>query len=376
MIDLTNREQVFPVLQEGVLFLNHAGTSPIPRPTADLMQQQIEEHASQFTTSRAVWSRRMSDAVSAMAELIGAPNDSIALMPNTTTAVATVANGLSLQEGDRVVGLEGEYPANVYPWRRLEQSGVSYIQIPARDDRFDYEEIESALSPPTKVLAVSSVMFASGLRLDLSRLGEMCRKQDVFLFVDAIQSLGAFEMNVVESKIDFLATGSQKWMLGPMGAGFLYVRPEVLDRVKVTVQGADSMIPETPYLDYESKRLKPGARRFQGGTIALVTALGLGRSVRLLLDYGIADIQQRIQVLTDILVEGLTAKGYACHSPRGEGEGSGIVMFTHPRLSPGEVAQRLQDRNIVAIEREGRLRLSPHFYLVEEEMERVVDAAP
>ena len=376
MIDLPNREEIFPLLREGILFLNHAGTSPLPRPTADAMQQQIEEHATRFTSFRAVWSQRMQEAVNSMAELIGAPSDSIALMPNTTTAVATIANGLSLQQGDRVVGLEGEYPANVYPWRRFENIGVEYVQIPVRNNRFDYDDIESALSPPTRVLTVSSVGFASGLRLDLARLGEMCRRLGVYLFVDAIQSLGALGLNVIESKIDFLATGSQKWLLGPPGAGFLYIRPDVIDYLEVTAQGADSMIPETPYLDYGGKRLKPGARRFQGGTIALATHLGLGRSVRLLLDCGIKEIEERIKLLTDILVQGLTAKGYVCHSPRGEDAWSGIVTFTHPRFSPEEIAQQLQEERIVATEREGRLRLSPHFYLLEAEMERVIEAAP
>ena len=376
MIDLPNREEIFPLLREGILFLNHAGTSPLPRPTADAMQQQIEEHATRFTSFRAVWSQRMQEAVNSMAELIGAPSDSIALMPNTTTAVATIANGLSLQQGDRVVGLEGEYPANVYPWRRFANIDVEYIQIPVRNNRFDYDDIESALSPPTRVLTVSSVGFASGLRLDLARLGEMCRRLGVYLFVDAIQSLGALGLNVIESKIDFLATGSQKWLLGPPGAGFLYIRPDVIDYLEVTAQGADSMIPETPYLDYGGKRLKPGARRFQGGTIALATHLGLGRSVRLLLDCGIKEIEERIKLLTDILVQGLTAKGYVCHSPRGEDAWSGIVTFTHPRFSPEEIAQQLQEERIVATEREGRLRLSPHFYLLEAEMERVIEAAP
>ena len=374
MMDLSDRERIFPTLRDGELFLNHAGTSPIPRPTAEAMQRQIEEHATCFLQARGEWAERMRETVADIAELIGSDRGSIALMPNTTTAVALIANGLGLEAGDRVVGLAGEYPANVYPWRRLRRFGIQYVQLPAHNERFDYEEIEAALAPPTKVLTVSSVGFASGLRLDLVRLGEMCRKRDVLFFVDAIQGLGAFELDVAECHIDFLACGSQKWLLGPPGAGFLYIRPEVLDRVEVTIQGADSMTPETPYLDYDNKRLKPGARRFQGGTIALATNLGLGRSVRLLLDFGIAHIAKRIKLLTDVLVEGLQAKGYVCHSPRGEGEWSGIVVFTHPNLPPSTAVQRLQEEKIIAVEREGRLRLSPHFYFVEEEMKRVVAA--
>jgi len=356
----------------GFVYLNHAGVSPLPRRCAEAMRRIVEGNRVLSPESYGHAMARLKECREAVARMLNVTPDEIALSRNTTEGINWVANGLPWKPGDRVVSINREYPANIYPWMRLKNRGVELHLIDPVDERVSLEAISQALTPSTRLLTLSFVEFASGFRFDLEAVGNLCRERGVLFLVDLIQGMGVFPLDLKRCRVDFAAGGGQKWLLGPQGAGFFYYARERLETLEVTCAGASSVVRWTPYTDYDYT-LPEQAKRFEYGTPATLPLAGMGISVNLLLEAGMENVRDRIRLLTDILVDGLTHKGYRCHSPRGEGEWSGIVSFTHPARPSASVVNELLGRDIWAVEREGRIRLTPHFYQTDGEMKRVVE---
>ncbi len=377
MIELEDREHLFPGVAGGRLFLNHCGIAPLTGPAARAFAAYAEQGVSVGPDVYRLWWREMQRTRALVAELIGARQPSeIAFMRNTTMGIATVANGLRLKPGDRVVGFEGDYPANVYPWRRLESRGAEYVLAPAPNGLPDLEAFERIVrAGRTRAVAVSSACFWSGARAPLAEISRITHDAGAVLFVDAIQTLGAFALDVKALDIDFLAAGAHKWLMSGQGVGFLYVNAERLDDLDVTMVGADSVAPAVPFLDYHG-RLSKDAGRFEEGTLPTANLLALGASLELYLRLGLDRIEAQVRANADILAAGLVERGYELVAPRGEDTSSGIVASRHPRHAPNDVVAAFAGQGITCIEREGYLRMAPHFYQTEEEMRRVVEALP
>jgi selenocysteine lyase/cysteine desulfurase len=296
----------------------------------------------------------------------------VALSRNTTDGINWVANGLPWEKGDRIVTINNEYPANMYPWMRLEQKGVELHLIEPVDHRVTLEQVEAALTSNTRLLTISFVAFSTGFRANLPALGALCKEKNVLLFVDLIQGMGVFPLDLKNWGVTFASGGAQKWLLGPPGAGFFYCAQENLDLLEVTMTGADCVQTILPYTDYDLT-LRDDAVRFEYGTHAMLPQVGMQASLSLLLDAGMENTEACVKTSSDILVDGAKRKGYTCLSPRNDDEWSGIVILSHPTQSPETIVNQLKSKNIWAMEREGHIRLAPHFYHTEEEMKQVVD---
>ncbi|MCS7033801.1 MAG: aminotransferase class V-fold PLP-dependent enzyme [Phycisphaerae bacterium] len=372
----------FPVLGRWV-FLNHAGVSPLPRCAADA----IRRYAGAFEAEAYLGGWVMTEYASCrqtLARLINADVSEIALLKNTAEAISTVAFGLEWRAGDRIVTAAVEYPANIYPWLEVaRRHGVEVVMIPERDRAdgsraVDPDELLAAAEHPAcRLIALSHVQFASGQRMPVAEIGAWCRQRGKLLCVDAIQSLGAIPVDVRAMNIDFLAAGSQKWTLGPMGAGVVYIRRELCDLIRPLAVGAYSVIDPENYgkIDYT---LQPDCRRHESGTPGLPSLLGWKASIQMLLSAGIARVEARIGQLTSHLVDGLRARGYRICSPREGLMWSGIVSFLPPgEVDPAATARRLREQHrIELVVREGRLRASPHFYNTIDEMDQLIEALP
>lgn len=365
------RSQFVPV-RDGRIFLNHAGVSPMSDYTANAMKTAINGFQGMTPKEWLANEEGISRCRRALSTMLNVPVSDLALTRNTTDGVNWVANGLTWKQGDRVVSINGEYPTNHYPWLRLKSKGVEFHLIEPVQHRVTIDQIEEALTPNTRALAVSWVQFVSGFRIDLETVGKLCEEKGVLLVVDVIQGMGALPLDLQKCRVSFASGGAQKWMIGPQGAGFFYCPKRNLDLLEPVHVGADSVVNVVPYLNYDFT-LKPDARRFEYSTLPAITLIGFGAAAEFLLNAGMGNVGQRIKLLTDILVAGLAAKGWICHSPRGENEWSGIVSFTHPTISIDDACQRLMSIGAFAREREGMLRLAPHFYLTEDEMQNVVD---
>ncbi len=353
-------------------YLDHAAVSPLTAPAREVVRRWMNESTEHGIASAAGWYRRVEEVRQLGARLIGADEDELALVHNTTAGIGIVAEGFPWQEGDNVVTLANEFPSNLYPWMNLESRGVQTRRVAVDHGRVDLDRIADSCDERTRIVAASWVGFASGWRCDVAALAAMAHDQGALLFLDAIQGVGVFPLDVNKAGVDFLAADGHKWMLGPEGAGFLYIRRAHLDLVHATGVGWHSVVHDGQF-DRIELELKPSASRFEGGTENVVGVLALGASLELLESCGIDQIGERVLGITDYACQQLAAAGATIESPREGDHRSGIVSFTWP----GDMAllrRRLLDDGVVVSHRCGCLRISPHAYNNEADIERLVAA--
>lgn len=352
------------------VYLNHAGTSPLPRRSAQRMAEFAEVSS---RTGDRVWPERMREAErvrTLAARLLGAARShEVAFTENTSSALSMVAEGLDWKPGDNVVGAALEFPSNVYPWMSLAARGVEYRQAEERGGRIDPEDLLALVDERTRMLALSWVQYASGFRSDLAHLGRACRERGVLFVVDVIQGLGALRIDVERDLVDVAAASTHKWLLGAEGLGLLYVSDRVVDRLRPVRSGWRSMRDQTRWTEYDLN-WNDGAKRFESGTFNIYGIAALGGSLDLLYEAGIEAIEQRVLALADRAARGLADLGFTIVSSRQPSETSGIIAATHPDLNPSHLARRLAGKDIIAAARAGRFRISAHFYNTEEEIDR------
>jgi selenocysteine lyase/cysteine desulfurase len=363
----------FPLLSE-VTYLEHSATGPLSLP---VRQAAAEALAMQAEGSRGV--PRLQAEVPVLkdkiARLIGASPREIALVRNTAEGLSIVAGGIRWREGDCVVTDNIEFPANVYPWLNLEaRFGVTTTLVPARDGRVRADDLVAACQARTRVVAVSFVQFSNGYRTDLDRLGAFCRERGIFLCVDGIQGLGALPLDVSKTPVDFLSCGGHKWLLGPLGLGFLYLRRELQAQLWPVEVGHHSVLQDQEHYTSYNLTFRDDAEKFEASVPNFVGVFGLSRSLDLFHSVGQAAITGRILALTDRLCEGLVQSGYRLLSPREPEEKSGAVTFVSARHGSKELHERLREARIIVSLREGAIRVSPHFYNTEDEIDRLLAA--
>ena len=365
----------FPVT-ETYIYMNHAGVAPLSRRVREAMAGFIEDATVNGAVNAEDWAETAEVCRCAAAQLINADPTEIAFMKNTTQGILIAANGIDWQEGDNVVTTAVEFPANVYPWWRLEERyGVQTRMVPERDGRISIEDIAAAIDGRTRALTISHVEFASGFRNDIQALGELCREHNIWFIVDAIQSLGAIEVDVKSCNVDILAADGHKWLLAPEGAAIFYCADEKREQLINTNIGWASVVNPRDFLDYDLTQ-KPDATRFEEGSYNSVGLYGLNAAIDLLLDIGIATIETHILELTAGLIAGLEAKGYRVITPKKDLERAGIVIFESAQRTPAEIYEMLHAENIITAERGSGVRVSPHFYNTTSEVERLLEVLP
>jgi cysteine desulfurase/selenocysteine lyase len=362
----------FPVTRKWAFF-DHAAVAPIPDTAAGEMAryaQVVGEHGIAAVAELVAGTNRVRTLA---AQLINAPDvNDVCFVPNTTVGIGLIAEGFPWQAGENVVLAAEEYPSNQYPWLNLQARGVEVRRVPSRGNRVSVDDIAAAMDAKTRVLSASAVQFASGFRADLDALGELCRSRGVFFFVDAIQALGVFPIDVQKTPIDALAADGHKWMLAPEGAGFGYIRREWVDRLHPIGVGAHSVVRPFEYSTIDFT-LKPHAGRWEGGALNVPGLWALGASLDLLLTAGIPNVAARVLELTDYLCERVKAVGCEVFSCRDGDAGSGIVSFTKPGADQKAV-KRCRDAGVIINCRADRLRASPHCYNTRDEIDRLVAA--
>lgn len=370
--DIAPVRELFPNL-ESVTFFNHGSIAPLSTRVIAAMNRVISAQAG-GTIGRSIWRSTIAPMRMRAAQLINAEPDEIAILRNTVEGISTVAAGIVWEPGDNIICNDLEFPANVYPWWNLkERFGVETIMVPHRDRRIFVDDIVEAVNERTRLVTISSVQFFHGYRVDLDRLGAFCRENSIFLHVDGIQGVGPLVMDVKRSNVDFLACGGHKWLLGPIGAGFLYIRKELIPELWASEPGHLGVKQNiSQYRDY-NLTFRESADKFEGGVHNYIGVGGLAESLKLFLEVGPKEISERILYLTDMLCEGILAKGFRLISHRGDDEKSGTVAFDHEQLASEAIYHRLLDAGIFVTISEGAIRVAPHFYNTTEEIERIID---
>ena len=358
------------------VYLNHASTGPLPVRTQRTLDTWTVRRGEPWQISDEMEFEVMARARDLAARLIGAAAEEIALTPNTSHGINIAARCLPLRAGDVVVSPDREFPANVYPWMALAREGILYERIPWTSSGLpDESEILAALDRPrVKVLTLSWVSFATGYTFDLARVGRACRDRGIYFVVDAIQGVGARPLDVHECHIDILACGGQKWVLSPWGTGFAYVRRELARQLEprevgwLAVRGSSDF---NRLVDYDLSWYDD-ARRFEVGTLAYQDLAAFSASVELLLEIGIACVATHVGNLIDQMIARMHADGVEIVTPEEPALRAGILTV-RPRHAE-RVNERLARAGIVCSLREGAIRLSPHMYSTEEEIDRAMDA--
>ena len=359
------REQ-FPVT-ERLVYLNHAGIAPLCRRSAEAMRSLAQDALEFGSEHYQKWMDTYQGIRVATARLINANPSEIAIVKNTSEGIATIATGIHWERGDVVVAFEEEFPANFYPWKRLEASGIEVRWLSIFDD---LDRIDAACEG-ARMLAVSYVQYLSGYRVNLESIGEICSRHGCLFLVDAIQGLGAFPIDVRAAKIDALAADGHKWLLGPEGCGVLYVRQDVQDEIEPIEFGWTNV---AKYYDYASRdmALRPDAGRYECGTLNTIGCYGLRASIEFLLEVGIENTAPAVQALGDRVWEGVTALGFETLGRRSAETGAGIVSFRKPGVESHVIVRKLKDAGIVTAPRQGWVRCAPHFYISPEEIDRML----
>ncbi len=361
----------FPVTKACIYF-DHAGVAPVSRRVAEAVEQFIREALESGRLNYGAWETRAEEVRAAFAQLIGAAPEEIAFVGNTSEGLAIVATGLTWQRGDNVVAVSGEFPANVYPWWSLEGQGVETRMASLEDFRLTVGSVDRCVDSSTRLLSVSAVDFATGQRRPLRELGDYCRRRGIIFCVDAIQAVGAVTVDVERDLIDCLAADGHKWLCAPEGCGCLYVSRRIWDKVRPQRVGWKSVVDHSRYLPYHFT-MKPDALRFEPGSLNLLSIHALGAALDLLLGIGMETVEKTVLALTSRLRGGLEERGFDLVSPAGRDELSGITTFRGLR-DPSTAEKKFRARNILLRERLAGLRISPHFYCCEEDIDRFFSA--
>lgn len=369
----------FPVADRWV-YLNHAAVCPLPEPVRRAVVAFVDEAAEHGSTGWADWLARREHVRGKAARLLGAADaDEVGFVTSTSQGILTVAEGLDWRAGDEVVVIDHDFPANLIPWhRQARRRGVRVVTVPRADDgTVSTDAVLSAVTERTRVVAVPWVLYDSGARLDLVTLGAALADHPALFFVDAIQGVGAFPIDVRAARIDALSADSHKWMLGLEGIGLLYVRAEVLDRLDPPFESWLSVV--DPFEPYEpGKALVTGTRRFEYGALPTAEIFGLEASLDLLLSTGVERIAERVLALTAQLIDGLGRRGWHVVTPHHERAlRSGIVVAVPPGGADAhDVVHTLEERRVSVTPRGGGVRFSPHGWNTAEEIDRALEALP
>lgn len=361
----------FPVC-ETLVYLNHAGVAPTSLRVRDAVSGWFDRFVTRGILDEERWEENAEACRARFARLIGASAEEIAFVRNTSHGLSLVAEGLDWREGDRVaVATELEYPSNVYPWQHLGSRGVEVDTVPTPDGAVTPEAIEAVLKPRTRLVAVSSAQYATGAVSDLEAVGTLCRDRDILFCVDGIQTVGALDIDVKKVGAHFLAADSHKWLLGMPGVGALYVSNAVVERVRPVLVGWKSTTDGWNF-DRAYFELLSDARKFEEGSQPYALIAGLDAALGLLEEVGVPAMGQHIHHLIERLARELLAIGAEVFPPPDKRHH--ILTFTHPRMDGARLLERLNEQGFVISRRRGRIRISPHFYNSEGEIDRFVSA--
>lgn len=366
--------QHMPVCDRWV-YLDHAAVAPLPSPVAKAVREWATDLEHNGAVHWGVWRTLVEGIRNRAARRLRAQPEEICVVRNTTEGVSIIAEGWPWKAGDNLVVPGSEFPSNLYPWLNLRQRGVEVrvvdVESTATNDRF-CSALEQACDDHTAIIACSWVDYASGRRRNLSRLGGIAARRGARLFVDAIQGLGVLPLDVSSLPIDFLAADGHKWMLGPEGAGILYIREECLNQLRMTGPGWNSVVQSGDYSN-KSLNLKSTAGRYEAGTYPMPGIAGLHASLQLTSQISDEILESRLLEVRRLFVAAGENAGLGTEDLPRE-EQSGIISFTVSGCDPRQLMKRLRGQSIIASVRDGRLRVSPHVYNSEDESVRFATA--
>jgi cysteine desulfurase/selenocysteine lyase len=373
--DESLRRREFPVAEKKI-FMAHAAVCPLPRRVADAVSSYVRE-ATTGDQERFIYPEILNDGRKTVAGFLNCQPEEVAFVGPTSLALSLVASGLKFRRGDNVLVYFDDYPSNVYPWMALAEQGVQVRLMNTKGLGIIRDiDVMGQVDENTRLVALASCHFISGWRVNISKIGKYLRERGILFCVDAIQTLGAFPTPV--EYVDFMAGDAHKWLLGPCGAGLMYVRREVQEKLNPPIYGWHN-VNNPNFVAQERIEFRADARKYEAGTANLLGVVGVLTSLKMILEIGVENIGRELLRKRGFLVPALRAKGYIVLGADAAAENSsGMVTFYNPGKDFSALYQKLADANIVVSLRTDRsgqnyIRLSPHFYNTDEELNRVLE---
>jgi selenocysteine lyase/cysteine desulfurase len=361
---------LFPLLEPRA-YLNHAGVSPPSGAVREAVLAVVDDFARRGGAAVGAAVERKARLRARLAELVGGDPGDVALTTSTSSGIQAVALDFPWRRGDRILLVDGEFPANVTPWQQAAGLfGLEIGWIPLdpflRSAGEGLAILDRELARGARLLAVSAVQFRSGLRMPIAEMASRCASAGAEIFVDAVQAAGCLPLDV--RGIDYLAAGAHKWLMGVLGAGFLYVRPErvgaLVPRTASWLSHEDPVrfLVEGPGMLRYDRPIRRRADLIEGGGMPEVALAGLLASVEVLLEVGVPAIERHVTGYLDRLEPELAGRGFrSLRSHRAEGR-SGILSLEPPAgRSASALARELARRGVACATPDGALRFSPHW---------------
>ncbi|MFM8573200.1 MAG: aminotransferase class V-fold PLP-dependent enzyme [Pirellula sp.] len=370
-----------PICEKWAYF-DHAAVGPLPGKTAAAISKFAQEASIDGDFHWPNWSGQASELRNLGARLLGATTDEIALVPNTTLGIQTIALAFPWKAGDSVVLPSNEFPSNQLPWLALRTRGIEVRLVdPEPDGSIDLAKIDRAIDSTTRLVSLSWVGYSTGHRVNLEDVCKIAHAKGAEVLVDAIQGMGVFPLDVQQVPIDYAAADGHKWMMGPEGAGLLYIRRSRLEKLQPVLSGWNSLQASHEFV-CDGKSFKPSASRYEGGSANHVGLIGLCTSLGLLMEFGCNDPQSgfasRVLETAQFARQELLSAGAQLAWPEPsepfalDGHASGIVSFHVPGKDPQEVRRRLISSGVILSVRHGALRIAVHAYNDTSDIERLV----
>ncbi len=361
----------FPITENDI-YLNHAAVSPFSNNVINALNSFFKKRLTGDVDPDPFLFDERETLKKNISHLINGKAENIAIIANTSEGLNWLANSLEWKDGDRVLLTDYEFPANVYPFLNLERFGVAVDYVQNRDGKILIEDIESAITPKTRLLSISFVEFLNGFRNNLLEIGRICKSKNVIFSVDGIQGVGALEIDVEEMGIDFMSNGGHKWLMGPQGCGFMYIRPGLHKKLKPVFAGWLGVKDSSNFLDYNLDFIDDAAR-YEIGTLNEMGIIGLKASTKILKDIGPENIEKHLFSIGNYLIGSMKEIGFKFTGSAEPSERSGIFSFIN---KDSQIIEGLYDylyKNKIYISvRNGALRVSPHFYNKESDIDALV----
>jgi len=359
-------------LKPGVIHLNHAAVAPWPTCTVEAVKAFADENGSIGSSRYLDWVNTETELRKQLAQLINAPShDDIGLLKNTSEGLSLIAYGLDWQSGDNIIIADEEFPSNRIVWESLKSLGVEVRRV-----KLNFENPEQLLIDQfdnrTRLLSISAVQYASGLRMNLTRLGQACKQHQIIFVVDAIQQIGALQLDCQAIEADFVIADGHKWMLGPEGLALFYCRKDWLTKLKLNQFGWHMVEDLSDFNKMDDWQPASSARRFECGSPNMLAVHALHASIGLLLEQGMENIERRVLENIQYLINVFTSlEGISILSPISNDRYAGIFTFNKEGVDNEQLYQHLVARGVICAPRGGGIRLSPHFYTPKQQLEQL-----
>ncbi|MEJ2656697.1 MAG: aminotransferase class V-fold PLP-dependent enzyme [Desulfobacterales bacterium] len=364
--------RAYPVNQE-MIWLNNCGTTPAGTHIVKALSRFMEGYSRKgIFTDVAGYPKVQSNIKNILSRLLNCLPDELALIHNTAEGMNFISHGLRLSEGDEVILLQNEYPSNIYPWQHLKKKGVKLIIAPMETSPETFlKSLKALVTSKTRAISLSAVHWCTGMPLPLEQVGKLCRENRIDFVVDGAQGVGMQPLDIRTAHIDYMAFSAWKWLMGPLGLGILFVAKEKLNNLDPVFLGTASVINDKEYLPYKSE-LKPTADRFTISTANFNDWIYFEAALEFIEDIGFSTSRRRIYELSSYLRDGLADLGFMVFSDHFQDYPTGIIVCEKPGVTTAEVMQHLNDYKVVAAERLGRVRFSPHIYILSEQIDEVL----